>query len=310
MDSLFPLADPTIEQLLHDSSRPLLSYEFFPPKSEGAMGKLQNTISGLMDSSPDFVTVTYGAGGSTQEKTFEIAENLREQNFTPVMPHLTCVGKTRDQLHEVADDIYQRGFRNIMTLRGDPPKGQKVFTPAEGGLACARDLVSLLKERHTDFCLGVAGYPEGHPESRGEQSELDYLKSKIDAGGSFITTQLFLDNDSFYRFRDQCDTAGMTQPILPGLMPAMSSDQIKRIADMCGASLPNELMKRLSKAGDDREAQIQTGILWCTEQILDLLRNGVPGIHLYILNQIRPALSYQLAKTFLDQSTPQPEVTS
>jgi len=302
MSSPSPDPDPTIEQLLSERTRPLLSYEFFPPKSEKAMGNLQKTIRGLKDFSPDFVTVTYGAGGSTQEKTFDIAETLQQQNFSPVMPHLTCVGKTREELMEVADLIYDRGFRNIMTLRGDPPKGQESFVPEDGGLACARDLVTLLKERHSDFCLGVAGYPEGHPESKGVENEMEYLKSKVDAGGSFITTQLFLDNETFFRFRDRCEASGITVPILPGLMPAMSTGQIQRIADMCGASLPPDLMTRLEKAGEDKEAQIQAGILWCTEQILDLLRNDVPGIHLYILNQVRPALAFQLAKTFLDQS--------
>lgn len=303
MSSLFPLEDPRIDDLLARRERPLLSYEFFPPKSEKAMSRLQETISGLTDSAPDFVTVTYGAGGSTQEKTFEIAEQLREKNFSPVMPHLTCVGKTREELEEVADIIYDKGFRNIMTLRGDPPQGEEHFVPADGGLSCARDLVSLLIGRHPDFCLGVAGYPEGHPESPGEQQELDYLKSKVDAGAGFITTQLFLENEPFYRFRDRCEAAGITVPLLPGLMPAMSGDQIARITSMCGASLPGALTEKLAKAGDDREAQQQAGILWCTEQILDLLRHGVPGIHLYILNQIRPALSYRLATSFLEGST-------
>jgi len=304
MSAPIPQPDPTIETLLKNSDRPLLSYEFFPPKSDGAMGKLQDTITGLSSTSPDFVTVTYGAGGSTQGKTFEIAENLRAQGFRPVMPHLTCVGKTRDELCDVADQIYDRGFRNIMTLRGDPPKGQETFTPADGGLSCAQELVTLLKERHPDFCLGVAGYPEGHPETRGEKEELDYLKSKLDAGGSFITTQLFLDNASFYRFRDRCEAAGINVPILPGLMPAMSIRQIQRIATMCSSTIPEQLLSKLMKAEEDVEAQVQTGILWCTEQILDLLRQGVPGVHLYILNQVRPTLSYTLAKTFLDQSTP------
>lgn len=310
MASLFPLTDPTIDQLLHHSTRPLLSYEFFPPKSDTAMQKLRDTISGLTGTSPDFVTVTYGAGGSTQGKTLEIAEDLREKNFKPVMPHLTCVGKTREELMAVADEIYDRGFRNIMTLRGDPPKGAENFVPADGGLSCARDLVILLKTRHADFCLGVAGYPEGHPESRGPDREMDYLKSKIDAGGSFITTQLFLDNELFYRFRDRCQAAGITAPIFPGLMPAMSSDQIKRIASMCGAFIPRPLWEKLEKAGDEAEAQQQAGILWCTEQILDLLRHGVPGIHLYILNQVRPTLAYSLARAFLDQSTPSSVPTS
>jgi methylenetetrahydrofolate reductase (NADPH) len=310
MTSPSPNVDPRIDDLLRQRDRPLLSYEFFPPKSEGAAEKLRQTIQRLSPTSPDFVTVTYGAGGSTQEKTFEIAGDLRAQNFKPVMPHLTCVGKTREELKDVAEMIYDNGFRNIMTLRGDPPKGQEHFVPADGGLSCARDLVHLLKECHQEFCLGVAGYPEGHLESKGPRAELEYLKSKVDAGASFITTQLFLENDSFYRFRDQCDAAGIRIPILPGLMPAMSTGQIQRIAAMCGASLPPDLLNRLAKAGDNKEAGTEVGILWCTEQILDLLRNEVPGIHLYILNQVQPALSYQLARSFLDQSQPPSALTS
>ena len=300
MNTLFPLVDPRISDVLANRSRPLLSYEFFPPKSETGMMKLDDCITGLADTHPDFVTVTYGAGGSTQEKTFEIAERLRESRYRPVMPHLTCVGKTREELRAIADDIHDRGFRNIMTLRGDPPRGQETFVPADGGLSCARDLVQLLRERSDDFCLGVAGYPEGHPESRGEQIEMDYLKSKIDAGADFITTQLFLDNDPFYRFRDRCTAAGIQVPILPGLMPALSGEQIRRIAGMCGAALPGELMGKLARTEGDAEGQLEVGILWCTEQILDLLRQDVPGIHLYILNQIRPAMSYKLARTILD----------
>jgi methylenetetrahydrofolate reductase (NADPH) len=305
MNFSLPLPDLRIDDLIKQASRPLLSYEFFPPKSEAAEEKLTRTIAGLADTRPDFVTVTYGAGGSTQEKTFSIAQSLREKAFGPVMPHLTCVGKTAAELQAVADDIHDRGFRNIMTLRGDPPKGQEAFTPIDGGLSCARDLVTLLMDRHSDFCLGVAGYPEGHPESRGEDIELDYLKSKVDAGASFITTQLFLENEPFYRFRDRCESIGIEVPILPGVMPAMSTSQIQRIAAMCGAALPAELIAKLEKAGEDTEAQQQAGILWCTEQILDLLRHGVPGIHLYILNQVRPALSYSLAKGVLQGLTPE-----
>ena len=304
MKMLFSQPDVRIDELIQQAERPLLSYEFFPPKTESAQDKLHATISGLEETRPDFVTVTYGAGGSTQEKTFEIAETLQEKAFGPVMPHLTCVGKTRTELQEVADDIHDRGFRNIMTLRGDPPKGQESFVPTDGGLSCARELVELLIDRHPDFCLGVAGYPEGHPESQAEDIELQYLKSKIDAGGAFITTQLFLDNEPFYRFRDRCEAIGITAPILPGIMPAMSKGQIQRIAEMCGASIPAELMTKLDKAGDDQEAQQQAGLLWCTEQILDLLRNGVPGIHLYILNQVRPALSYSLATSVMTGVTP------
>jgi len=296
------LIDVPLRERFAAADRPLLSYEFFPPKSEAGMISLQEAVEGLVHTSPDFVTVTYGAGGSTRNLTFEIAALLRRFRYGPVMPHLTCVGSSLDDLNALADRIWEEGFRNIMTLRGDPPRGQTAFIPASDGLACARDLVTLLKTRHPEFCLGVAGYPEGHPEADSPQNELNYLKSKIDAGADFITTQLFLDNDSYYRFVDRCRAAGIHVPILPGLMPALSLGQIRRITAMCGAALPPELVKRLEHAGDHPERAMSAGILWCTEQIVDLLQQGVPGIHLYILNQIRPAMSYQLAKTVLEMT--------
>ncbi|WFB34476.1 methylenetetrahydrofolate reductase [Kiritimatiellota bacterium B12222] len=302
MKNASPLVDTPISELLQNRSRPLLSYEFFPPKSEKGMSSLQDATEGLIDTHPDFVTVTYGAGGSTRELTFEIATLLRRFGYGPIMPHLTCVGNTEAELHEIADQIFAEGYRNIMTLRGDPPQGQENFEVTQGGLANARDLAQLLKARHPAFCLGVAGYPEGHPESQGHAIDMDYLKSKVDAGASFITTQLFLDNDYYYRFVDRCEKAGITLPILPGIMPALSLGQIQRITSMCGATLPNALAEKLTHAGEDKEAAMNSGILWCTEQIVDLLQHDVPGIHLYILNQIRPAMSYQLARTFIEMT--------
>lgn len=302
MSDSSPLIDPPLRDRLARAERPLLSYEFFPPKSEAGMAALQDAVEGLLHTTPDFVTVTYGAGGSTRNLTFEIGALLRRFRYGPVMPHLTCVGSSRTELEAIADRIWEEGFRNIMTLRGDPPKGESAFVPPADGLACARDLVNLLKTRHPEFCLGVAGYPEGHPEAASPESELDYLKSKIDAGADFITTQLFLENDVYYRFVDRCRSAGITVPILPGLMPALSLGQIRRITAMCGAALPPELVKRLEHADGHPERELSAGILWCTEQIVDLLQQGVPGIHLYILNQIRPAMSYQLAKTVMEMT--------
>lgn len=302
MNTLSPIVDPPISDLLQKRKRPLLSYEFFPPKTENGMLSLQEAVEGLLDTSPDFVTVTYGAGGSSRNLTFEVAALLRRFRYGPVMPHLTCVGSSREELNQLADEIYADGYRNIMTLRGDPPKGQENFVTPDKGLACARDLAQLLKQRHPDFCLGVGGYPENHPESRGEQIDLDYLKSKVDAGAGFITTQLFLENHHYYRFVERCEKAGIEVPIIPGIMPALSLGQIQRITGMCGAQLPQALSDKLHRAGDDGEAVLNAGILWCTEQIIDLLQHDVPGIHLYILNQIRPAMAYQLAQTFIEMT--------
>ncbi|MDA3874600.1 MAG: methylenetetrahydrofolate reductase [NAD(P)H] [Kiritimatiellae bacterium] len=302
MSKPFSLIDPPISELLKRAERPLLSYEFFPPKTDKGMASLRDTVEGLRDTNPDFVTVTYGAGGSTRQLTFEIAALLRRFHYQPIMPHLTCVGSSREELIEIADTIYSEGFRNIMTLRGDPPKGLESVVTAEGGLACARDLVELLKVRHPDFCLGIAGYPEPHPESRGDREDIEYLKAKQDAGADFITTQMFFENHHYYRFVEKCDRAGIRIPVIPGIMPALSLGQIQRITSMCGADLPLPLLGKLENAGDNKEAAMNTGILWCTEQLIDLLEHDVPGIHLYILNQIRPALAYQLARTFIDMT--------
>lgn len=302
MSTTYSPIDPPISDLLKRAERPLLSYEFFPPKTDKGMASLRDTVEGLRDTNPDFVTVTYGAGGSTRSLTFEIAALLRRFRYRPIMPHLTCVGSSREELIEIADQIHAEGFRNIMTLRGDPPKGADTFVTAEGGLGCARDLAELLKSRHPDFCLGVAGYPEPHPDSRGGQEDIDYLKAKQDAGAEFITTQMFFENHHYYRYIEKCGRAGIRIPVIPGIMPALSLGQIQRITSMCGADLPLPLADKLKTAGDNKEAAMNTGILWCTEQLIDLLEHDVPGIHLYILNQIRPALAYQLARTFLDMT--------
>lgn len=302
MSKPFSPIDTPISELLTHAERPLLSYEFFPPKTDKGMASLRDTVEELRDTNPDFVTVTYGAGGSTRKLTFEIAALLRRFRYQPIMPHLTCVGSSQEELVDIADYIHAEGFRNIMTLRGDPPKGENSFVTAQGGLACARDLVDLLKRRHPDFCLGVAGYPEPHPESRGDQEDIDYLKAKQDAGADFITTQLFFENQHYYRFVEKCDKAGIHIPIIPGIMPALTLGQIRRITSMCGADLPLPLLGKLESAGDNAEAAMNTGIMWCTEQLIDLLEHGVPGIHLYILNQVRPALAYQLARTFIDMT--------
>jgi len=207
------------------------------------------------------------------------------------MPHLTCVGHSRAELEAIADRLHAEGFRNIMTLRGDPPKGATEFRPAVDGLGYANELVALLKQRHPDFCLGVAGYPEKHPEAPDFATDLDHLKRKVDTGASFITTQLFFDNAMYYRFVDRCRAAGIHLPIVPGLMPAISLKQIQRITSMCGASLPTALLRRLEVASESPDVVEIVGIDWALTQIRDLLRQGAPGYHLYILNRAKGALA-------------------
>ena len=240
---------------------------------------------------PDFVSVTYGAGGTTRDRTAQICEFLKRDFGFTVMPHLTCVGHTRSELTQVADRIYAGGFRNIMTLRGDPPKGETTFTPYKDGLQYASDLAALLKSRHADFCLGVGGYPEKHPEAPSAEADLRNLKTKVDAGAAFVTTQLFFDNDVYYRFVDRCRAIGITVPIVPGIMPVLSLKQIQRFTTMCGASLPPKLIKRLEAGAENSDVVETIGIDWALTQIRDLIARGAPGYHLYILNRAKGALA-------------------
>ena len=207
------------------------------------------------------------------------------------MPHLTCVGHTRGELNEIADRIHAEGFRNIMALRGDPPKGSIEFQTTADGLSYANELVTLLKTRHPDFCLGVGGYPEKHPEAPSAEADLESLKRKVDAGADFVTTQLFFDNGIYYRFVDRCRAAGINVPIVPGIMPVLSLKQIQRFTTMCGTSLPATLTRRLEAAGDVPDVVESVGIDWALGQIRDLLARGAPGYHLYILNRAKSALS-------------------
>jgi methylenetetrahydrofolate reductase (NADPH) len=287
-----------IADLLHNRKRPLLSFEFFPPKDEQGLDTLKRAAEALRVAQPDFVTVTYGAGGSTRLRTFEVCDLLRGMGFDPVMPHLTCVGSSRAELGEVADEIHSRGYRNVMVLRGDPPKGETVFRPAPDGLAHASDLVALLKKRHADFCCGVAGYPEKHPEAASLDADLGHLTEKIAAGGSFVTTQLFFTNSFYFDFVRRCRNFGVLAPILPGIMPALSHKQIQRFTSTCGARVPPELERALRNVGDDADASAAVGIEWAVQQIEDLLANGAPGIHLYVLNRSRIALAPAVLECF------------
>ena len=257
-------ADRSISELLA-LGRPLRSLEFFPPKDDAGVEALRAAATALKRMNPDF-------------------------GFT-VMPHLTCVGHSRAELSDVADRIHAGGFRNIMTLRGDPPKGETTFTPYKDGLRYASDLVALLKSRQPDFCLGVGGYPEKHPEAPSLDVDLANLKRKVDAGAAFVTTQLFFDNAVYYRFVEKCRAAGINVPIVPGIMPVLSLKQIQRFTAMCGTTLPQQLVTRLEVAAENTDVVETIGIDWALTQIRDLLAQGAPGYHLYILNRAKGALA-------------------
>lgn len=276
---------------LFAQKRPLRSLEFFPPRDDAGVETLRASATALKRMHPDFVSVTYGAGGTTRDRTAQVSALLKSEFAFTVMPHLTCVGHSRDELAGIADRIHAGGFRNIMTLRGDPPKGESTFTPYQDGLRYASDLVALLKARHADFCLGVGGYPERHPEAPSLAVDLEHLKRKVDAGADFITTQLFFDNAIYYRFVERCRAAGITVPIVPGIMPVLSLKQIQRFTTMCGTTLAPQLITRLEVAAENPDVVEIIGIDWALDQIRGLLANGAPGYHLYILNRAKGALA-------------------
>ena len=283
-------ADRPISALFAEN-RPLRSLEFFPPKDDAGVAALRATATALKRVPWDFVSVTYGAGGTTRDRTAQVSAILKDELGYTVMPHLTCVGHSRAELDAIADQLHAQGYRNIMTLRGDPPKGSSTFTPAPDGLRYANELVALLKTRHPDFCLGVGGYPEKHPEAVSLDADLDALKRKVDAGAAFVTTQLFFDNAIYHRFVDRCRAAGITVPIVPGIMPVLSFKQIQRIATLSGSVLPAPLLRRLEVASEDPDVVEFIGVDWALDQIRDLLAHGAPGYHLYILNRARSALA-------------------
>ena len=276
---------------LFAQGRALRSIEFFPPKDDAGVDALRQTAAALKAMAPDFVSVTYGAGGSTRQRTAQVSGFLKADFGYTVMPHLTCVGHTRAELSEIADRIHGDGFRNVMTLRGDPPKGSAEFTATADGLRHANELVSLLKGRYPDLCLGVAGYPEKHPEALSAEADLENLVRKVGAGADFVTTQLFFDNQVYYRFVDRCRKAGITVPVIPGIMPVLSLKQVTRFTSMCGTLLPQVLIRRLEAAGEAPEIVEAVGIDWALGQIRGLLERGAPGYHLYILNRAKSALA-------------------
>ncbi|HKK18722.1 MAG TPA: methylenetetrahydrofolate reductase [NAD(P)H] [Opitutales bacterium] len=271
------------------SKQPIFSIEFFPPKTENAAQQLLATADELKPYRPDFASITYGAGGSTRSRTLKYAKCLHEDYGYRVMPHLTCVGHSRTELRNIIEEFKDSGLDQIMALRGDPPKGEANFEPHPDGLRYANELVELIREVHPECAIGVAGYPGKHPEAISPKVDLQNLKRKVDAGSDFITTQLFFENRIYFEFVDRCREAGITVPILPGLLCIVSTEQVRRFCALCETEIPAELEAQLDDAGEDKEKIETLGAKWILRQARELLEKGAPGIHLYILNRSGPA---------------------
>jgi methylenetetrahydrofolate reductase (NADPH) len=266
------------------------SFEFFPPRDASASEQLFGAISELNTLKPAYVSVTYGAGGSTRELTHSLVRRISRETELTVVSHLTCIGSSREEIGMLLDVYQAEGIRNIMALRGDPPKGVGRFEPHPDGFAHATELVAFIKSRYPGMGIGVAGYPEGHPETPNRLTEIEYLKQKVDAGADYICTQLFFDNRDFYDFRERCELAGITVPILAGIMPITSLKGMKRMADLAsGTRCPARLLRALARAEDNAHVE-KVGIHWATEQVRDLIDNGVRGIHFYTLNRSNATL--------------------
>lgn len=264
--------------------RCVLSFELFPPKSDAAVSELMKTVAELDAFQPDFYTCTYGAGGSTRDRTLSIVAQVRESTKRPVASHLTCVGSTRDQLRTYLSSAQEKGVDYIVALRGDPPKGESSFQAVAGGLSYANELVELIREEFPNFGIAVAGYPEVHQEARDADFDLANLVRKVNAGADAVVTQLFYNNDDYFRFRDRCVEAGIEVPVVPGLLPVLSLKQVQRIASMCKASLPDSLVSKLNQR-EDPDWQFQVGVEHAIEQAQGLVDAGVAGIHFYVLNK-------------------------
>jgi methylenetetrahydrofolate reductase (NADPH) len=269
--------------------QPVVSFEFFPPKTdEGDRALLEKTIPALLKLKPDFCSVTYGAGGSTRDKTLMIVDRIQREHRLTAMLHLTCVNSTQDQLAAVVTQARSLNIRNVLALRGDPVAGtNSEFKKTEGGFEFSHELVTFLKGLG-GFSIGTAGFPEGHVACKeGKFVDWQRLKNKIDCGADFVITQLFFDNADFFEFRDHLVRMGVTVPIVPGIIPILSTAQIKRFTALCGAKLPSRLLESLEGFGDDDEATTKFGIDYATQQCAELLKAGAPGLHFYTLNKAR-----------------------
>ncbi|BDG05957.1 methylenetetrahydrofolate reductase [NAD(P)H] [Anaeromyxobacter oryzae] len=270
-----------------ERGEPIFSFEFFPPKTEDGERALFETVEALRPLGPAYVSVTYGAGGSTRAKTVELVKRLKRESEVEAMAHVTCVGASRDDIASVLDEVAAAGVQNVLALRGDPPRGQPGFVPHPDGFRYASELVAFIRSepKRWRFCVGAAAYPEGHPETRDLGQDVRNLKVKVDAGADFLVTQLFFDNVHYFRFVDRARAAGIGVPILPGLMPFTNVEQVERFTAMCGAAIPPALRAAMEVRRNDPDAARELGVAYATIQSADLVRRGAPGVHFYTLNR-------------------------
>ena len=270
----------------YGKGNPVFSFEFFPPKTDDAARALMQTAADLREMlAPDFISVTYGAGGSTRGRTLEVVSRMQDDLGIRSMAHLTCVGHTKDEIRGVVDRLVERGVTNVLALRGDPPKGQDAFVATDGGFRHGSELAAFLREAYPELGIGGACYPEAHPESTTAEDDLRWTAHKVESGVRFLITQLFFDNADYFRFVERARAAGIDVPIVPGIMPVTNVSQIERFTKMCGATIPPELHERLQRFQSDPQTVVAIGIEHAIRQCRELLERGAPGLHFYTLNK-------------------------
>lgn len=281
------------------AKRPTLSFEFFPPKNRNGADELLKTVHELGKLDPAFVSVTYGAGGSTRELTRELVQRILKETSVPTIPHLTCIGHTQTEMSEILDQYAEDKVGTILALRGDPPQGQNSYDHSQDYFSFARDLVSFISQHAQSFEIGVAGFPEGHPATQNRLTEMDYFKEKVDQGADYICTQLFFDNHDFFDYRDRCILHGIDLPIVAGIMPITTLSGMKRMANLAaGSRFPAKLLRALQSAGNDPEAIHQAGIDYAITQCQELIEGDASGLHLYTLNKSSATTEIAKALTF------------
>ncbi|HUA03326.1 MAG TPA: methylenetetrahydrofolate reductase [NAD(P)H] [Solirubrobacteraceae bacterium] len=273
-----------IDHLLATADEPIFSFEFFPPKTNEGERNLREALWALRELAPDFVSVTYGAAGSTRGLTLELTKWIKQELGIEAMAHLSCVGATSDELCVILDSLDDAGIENVLALRGDPPRGDAEWRPHPGGLRYSSELAALISDRYS-MSVGAACFPEVHPEAPDMTSDLRFLKQKVENGATFLITQLFFDNDAYFQFVEEARAAGIDVPIIPGIMPITDVAQIKRFTDMCGASIPEPLLRELEQRAPFPSEVLQLGVSYSTLQCAELLARGAPGIHFYTLNR-------------------------